>query len=313
MTGRCRSGVVALLATALLGGGLSAQQVADSAFAPKLGAPAFAAGQGPHVALDAAHFNFHTVDGRYLTFARVLRSDGFVVDGSSQPFAAASLEGVDVLVVANALAEENRSGNWVLPNPSAFTPEEIQAVVAFVENGGGLLLIADHMPFPGAAHDLAAAFGFTLQNGFAMESRNPSDPMVFRRSDGSLAAGPITDALGDPLGAIDSVVTFTGSAFRPPRRALPLLTFRDDAVSLDPDTAWAFHDGTPRVDVGGWSQGAAMTVGRGRVAVFGEAAMFSAQLAGSDRLPMGMNAPVAAQNPRFLVRVVRWLSGNGAS
>ena len=46
-----------------------------------------------------------------------------------------------------------------------------------------------------------------------------------------------------------------------------------------------------------------------RVAVFGEAAMFSAQLAGPDKRQMGMNAPIASKNPQFLLNVMHWLSG----
>jgi hypothetical protein len=50
-----------------------------------------------------------------------------------------------------------------------------------------------------------------------------------------------------------------------------------------------------------------MKVGKGRVAVFGEAAMFSAQLDGP-RQPMGMNAPGAEQNHQLLLNVMHWLS-----
>ena len=52
-----------------------------------------------------------------------------------------------------------------------------------------------------------------------------------------------------------------------------------------------------------------LTIGRGRVAVFGEAAMFSAQVSGPERRPMGMNRPTAAQNPQFLLNVMHWLAG----
>jgi len=52
-----------------------------------------------------------------------------------------------------------------------------------------------------------------------------------------------------------------------------------------------------------------VTVGRGRVAVFGEAAMFTAQVSGPERRPMGMNTPTAAQNPQFLLNVMHWLAG----
>ena len=292
-----------------------AQQVADSAFLPLLGPPAYAAGRGPRVALDEAHHNFHTLDGRYLVFGRVLGDDGFQVSSFRQAFTAESLSGVDVLVVANALAAENAlTLGWRLPTPSAFTPGEIGAVEAWVRGGGALLLVADHMPFPGAARELAAVFGFQLRNGFAMmeDTLAVREPLVFRRSDGSLADHPVTR--GGPAERIDSVATFTGEAFRIPSGAISLLTLPRGTVSLDPDTAWIFHDDTPAGDVAGWSQGAVAEWGRGRVAVFGEAAMFSAQLQTQEDgsvIPMGMNAPVAAQNPAFLLHLMRWLAGEG--
>jgi hypothetical protein len=40
----------------------------------------------------------------------------------------------------------------------------------------------------------------------------------------------------------------------------------------------------------------------------GEAAMCSAQLAGPQRGPMGMNHPWAPQNPQFCLNTVRWLT-----
>jgi len=66
---------------------------------------------------------------------------------------------------------------------------------------------------------------------------------------------------------------------------------------------------TPRVPIKGWHQGVVMKVGKGRVAIFGEAAMFSAQLQGPQKRPMGMNAPGAKQNTQFLLNVIHWLSG----
>jgi hypothetical protein len=37
--------------------------------------------------------------------------------------------------------------------------------------------------------------------------------------------------------------------------------------------------------------------------------MFSAQLSGPDKAPMGMNAPVAKHNPQFLLNLMHWLAG----
>jgi hypothetical protein len=41
--------------------------------------------------------------------------------------------------------------------------------------------------------------------------------------------------------------------------------------------------------------------------VFGEAAMFSAQLAGEQQGKMGMNNDLAKENPQFLLNIIHWL------
>jgi hypothetical protein len=78
---------------------------------------------------------------------------------------------------------------------------------------------------------------------------------------------------------------------------------------LMPQVAWQFSRLTPRVAGAGMLQGAVLAHGRGRVAAFGEAAMFSAQVAGPQRNPMGMNHPAAPQNAQFLLNVMHWLTG----
>ncbi|MDP3072010.1 MAG: DUF4350 domain-containing protein [Opitutaceae bacterium] len=284
-----------------------AQQIADTAFAPPIASPAFAEGRGPVVAIDEAHGNFHTATGRYVAFANLARRDGFVVRAATEKFSASALRDLRVLVIANALHPRNASGTWSLPTPSAFTPAEIEAVAAWVREGGALLLIADHMPFPGAAEALAAAFGFTFSNGFAQDAAGKSR-LVFRRADGSLADHAVVRGRS-AAEAITEVVAFTGSAFRGPPEAVSIFVLARGSVSLEPKVAWQFPPETPRADVSGWSQGALVKAGRGRVAVFGEAAMFSAQRAGPDKRPMGMNDPAAKQNPQFLLNVLRWLSG----
>jgi hypothetical protein len=45
------------------------------------------------------------------------------------------------------------------------------------------------------------------------------------------------------------------------------------------------------------------------VAVLGEAAMLTAQLAGPDKRPIGMNAPEARENVQFALNLLHWLSG----
>ena len=113
----------------------------------------------------------------------MLEADGYRVDRHVAGISDESLSAADVLVISNALHETNVN-NWELPTSSAFTAEEVQVIVSFVEAGGGLLLIADHMPFPGAAEDLAAEFDVTLRNGFAFSldaSEQTIHPDIFRR------------------------------------------------------------------------------------------------------------------------------------
>ena len=284
---------------------ISAQQVADTEYKPPLAKPAYARGKGPLVLLDEAHFNFHTATGRYLAFAELLRRDGYVVQGSTAKFTKDALRAAKILVIANALNERNGSGDWTLPTPSAFTDEEIAAVREWVQRGGALLLIADHMPFAGAAEKLGVAFGIKFTNGYVRDETSGAD--VFQRTDDSLRNHPITNGRS-AAEKVEAVATFTGSAFQVPN-AQPLLMLGASYVSWLTSTAGQFPPTTPRESVKGWLQGAVFQTGKGRVAVFGEAAMFSAQLAGPNRNPMGMNAPPAKQNYQFLLNVMHWLSG----
>jgi uncharacterized protein (DUF2249 family) len=296
-----------LMTSGLSGARATAQQVADTSFKPPIPNPAYPSGRGPVVLIDEAHFNFHTADGRYRPFADLLRRDGYVVKSSRFQFSKATLGNGQILVIANALAERNQT-DWSLPTPSAFSDEEVEAVRDWVRGGGSLLLIADHMPFPGAAEKLALALGVRFSNGYAIDERTKG-PMLFKLSDGSLKDHQITQGRAEAE-KVESVATFTGSAFQVEGDAQPLLILGPSVVSFMTSVAGQITDETPRTPVKGWYQGAVMRFGKGRVAVFGEAAMFSAQVAGPNRRPMGMNAPIAARNPQFLLNVMHWLSGN---
>ena len=288
-------------------GPVAAQQVADTLFVPMVHDPAHAAGKGPLVLVDAAHHNFHTPTGRYEPFARTLRADGYIVESNTERFTRAGLSRARVLVIANALAAENVE-EWVLPTPAAFDSAEISAVSAWVRDGGSLLLIADHMPFPGAAEDLAAVFGVYMCNGFAMIDGGGDGRMDFSRAAHTLADHPITRGR-NARERVEAVQSFTGQAFRLVGGGEGLMTLEPNVLLLFPTVAWQFSKLTPVIRAGGMQQGAAVRVGKGRVAVFGEAAMFSAQVVGPNRDPMGMNAPAASQNAQFLLNVMHWLEG----
>jgi hypothetical protein len=298
--------VACVAAIALAAAAAHAQQVADTTFRPVVGAPRFAPGEGPLVLIDEGHLNFHTMDGRYLPFARLLERDGWRVAPHRGKFTRESLAQARVLVIANALGD---TGEWVLPTKPAFTSQEVSEVKKWVEGGGSLFLIADHMPFPGANENLAKAFGVEFLNGFAGDSLGRMGIAMYRRRDGSLADCVVTN--GDER--IDSIATFTGQGFRLKGKGTPVLTMDRRFAILMPKVAWEFGHDTKKLPGAGLFQGVLLERGDGRVAVFGEAAMFSAQLGGPNGAPMGMNIPLAGQNARLALNVMRWLAKASAA
>jgi hypothetical protein len=296
--------VLILFSVLLFTFNLFAQQSADTSFVPSNKNKTFTEGKLPVVLIDEAHNNYHTIDGRYQAFKKVLQSDGYIIKPNKCKFNIDTLKNADILVIANALNEKNTQ-NWELPNFSAFTRDEIENVYNWVKDGGSLLLIADHMPFPKAAQDLAAIFGFHFNNGFAIDTT--SGRTIFRKSDNSLLNHPITNGL-NVKEKIDSVRTFTGQAFIIPFNAQPIFVFKKPTISYMPNIAWEFNDKTPILPVDNWCQGATLEFFNGRIAIFGEAAMFTAQYNKRNKRWFGLRAKRAEQNEQFLLNVLHWLT-----
>lgn len=298
--------LIAATLLTLAAGGACAQQVADRSFQPRLAHPVYARGRGPVVCLDQAHQNGHTLEGRYWAFGELLRRDGYRLVANTQILSATSLAACRVFVSANARPALGPGDTMPRPTPSAFSVDEIAALKTWVDGGGALLLIADHMYSGGAAAKLAAAFDVDFTDGFALKDPEPQPSDAFRRSDGTLRDHAITRGRNSGE-SVSQVLTFAGQAFHAPRAA-PLLVFPPGYVLLLPDKPWEFDVNTPRQPIEGWLQGAAQEVGRGRAAFFGEAAMFTAQLAGEEREPVGMNTPGAEGNSQFILNVLHWLT-----
>jgi hypothetical protein len=328
---------VALVVAALLlpADGMRAQQVADTAYRFPNPNPAFAPGEGPTVCVDGGHNNFHTIEGRYAPFATLVGGDGFAVRGVQDPIGEAVLASCGVLVIANSLGETDRAPA-ALPRQSAFTSDEIDAIIAWVLLGGSLLLIADHAPYPAAVRDLAALMGFHILNGFAAPAAmTPGAISPF--GDVALVEHAAWQSFGETMGftmdMIDSalshagvlgdhpvlrgrnrtesvgmVVAFQGQAFQGVPEVMPLLIWGPDARAGIVLGRGVAAEEWPVFTIGGWLAGGARTFGAGRVVMLGEAAMCSAQIAGG-RLKAGMNAPIAPDNAQFCLNAVRWLAG----
>jgi hypothetical protein len=278
-----------------------AQQVADTLFSPPIPNPVYAKSAGPVIWIDEAHANFHTINGRFKPFASILTRDGYQMKPNTGVFSKTELAKGRILVIANALHPDNRT-NWTLPNPSAFTDQEIEEVRAWVNEGGSLFLIADHMPFPGAAEKLAAAFGFKFYNGFAIRKGSGKD--IFAPGKG-LTENVITKGRNSGE-TISSLQTFTGQAFEIPKDATPVVVLDNKYQMKLPKTAWQFKKDTQIIPAENLVQGAFMKYGKGRVVIFGEAAMFTAQTQGG-KSKMGMNQKSASQNVQFLLNTIHWL------
>lgn len=288
--------------------------------------PTYPLGTGPSVLFDTAH---HNVGDNGVSIAKWLQADGYVTRELTRPFDRESLDGVQIAVICNALAAQNALGSarptnqvWRLPTLSAFSSEEISVLHEWVLRGGALLLVFDHMPMPGAAEQLAAAFGVEVSNGFAVDARllrsldadtvTRAGQVMFSRADHMLADDPVTNGRGSAE-RVDVVVSYAGSAFRVPAGARSLLTLGPLFVSLRATVAWEFSESTPRQAVGGWSQGAILRAGRGRLAVLSDAQIFGSPDGFASLLKFmeerGERPAQAGENPRLLLNLFHWLSG----
>lgn len=283
---------------------LFAQQEPDMSFEFSIEDLAYQKEAGPLLCIDSAHNNFHTLEGGFAPFARVMKEDGYnLINVDSSLDVVEQLKACDVFIIVNPLHKSNVR-NWVLPNPSAFSELEIANLNKWVEEGGSLFLIADHMPFAGAAYDLGNSFGFRFRNGFATLAKDVNQPDMFTLENGRLLESPISGR------KITTVTTFTGSAFTYPEKAIPILVFKRGDYSLEPEVAWQFNEDTKTVALGNYTQGAIMEYGAGKIAVFGEAAMFTAQKIQTPQgeFKVGLNNTyLAPQNLSFLLNLMHWL------
>ena len=91
-------------------------------------------------------------DGYYQTLAEHLGNNDFTIDITSQGFLTDDPSGYDVIVVCLTSAFY-----------SSYTSTEVERIVDFVDNGGGLLIMGDMQAAPNAnIQPVASEFGITL-------------------------------------------------------------------------------------------------------------------------------------------------------
>lgn len=282
--------------------GLLSQQQADPNFDAKVANPAYTSTH-PKILFDEAHNNFHTATGRYKPFVDLITNDGYQVSSNKEKFQPNVLQGHDVLVIANALGSSD--SNPLARTGPAFTDDECNIVREWVRNGGALLLIADHAPAGGAAENLGAAFGVDMSKAYTGDPTNFQRKgldvswIVFSRSNGALGRHAIMEGRNETE-RIKLVMSFTGQSLKGPTGAIALLKLSDAAYDV-------LNLSTPQqattVPAAGRAQAIAMPFGKGRVVVFGEAAMLTAQ-----NVNFGMNYP-GLDNRQLVLNLMHWLTG----
>jgi len=295
------------------------EQLVDEGFKPAVSNPAYPE-DGPTVAIDEAHFNFHTAGGQYRPFAELLRRDGYNVTILSAGLEPGALAGMDVLIIANALPRDEDN-----PSLPAFTEQECDILVEWVRSGGSLLLIADHAPFGDAAVNLAGRFGVAMGKGWAFDRGSDggiTSQLVFSRENGLLGNHPILSGR-EEREEISVIKTFTGQSIGVPDGAAALMLLgasareaktREDmqaegAAASGGEETGSF--GVLSIPVAGRAQGLAMKYGKGRIVVLGEAGFLSAQVIrfpDGREIKFGMNVP-GNDNIQFGLNVLHWLSG----
>jgi hypothetical protein len=271
----------------------------------------------PVLAFDVGHNNSWIQD-ELEVLAEYFTTEGFVVRQHLGAFTRESLNDVHIIHISNAIAPENVN-NWSLPTPSAFTSKEIDVLYDWVNDGGSLLMVIEHMPFGGSFEDLARAFDVEVSNGFAVDEHLLSGYsedvianagyLVSSRKEGTLVKHSILDGT-EPFGQIEFLAADVGSAFRLTARAFSLITLGPTIISLEPEVSWEFDSLTDRRTVTGWSQAGVIEVGKGRVAILGDNFLFivPAFLAPS-HWESEKDAKFGIHNAQFTKNLLDWLSG----
>jgi hypothetical protein len=168
-----------------------------------------------------------------------------------------------------------------------------------------------------AARELALRFGVDMGLGYVVDlqhSQGNPTYLVFSDRNGLLGDSAIIHGRNEAEG-VHRVVAFTGQSLSIPSGAIALLKLAPSALDVDSDAGMrAVMSGEAHPDVHpvqDRAQAVALRFGKGRVAVFGEAALFSAQRLKQEGKPdfrFGMNVP-GNDDKQLALNVLHWLSG----
>ena len=311
--------------------------------------PAYQAGAGPLIAFYDAPPDKSSANEQYPGLLALLEADGYRTRRITGPLSPSSLKDAGVLFIRSpgsvaalkiASAHAGRPADAEVDAVQAafLTDREVSVLVDWVRDGGSLLLIADHPPFPLAAAKLTAALGVTnWPNGNAgvrtdlcgptpgnsgcwapdPDGHRSATNIVFHRPEFPPKTSPALVTLEGPASRLAYQSAAAVLARHPitegrepgeqVRRVVTIggSAFQPPRGSIPiltlPPTAVIRRRLTADAPIGGWVQGAVTGFGNGRLALFAESAILSG---GIDVTP----GTVWADNRQFVLNVMHWLT-----
>jgi hypothetical protein len=260
----------------------------------------------PKVLFDEAHKNHHKIANTYKPFATLINNDGCIVKVNDKTITSNILAGTDIYIIATAMGKEDPGST------SPFTKEEIDAVEAWVKNGGSALIITEHFPFGLAMAPLLNPFGVQVHNGYTedtlLNNKEVMDALLFQKVKGNLnPAHPM-------LNNVERINTFTGSSVKGDSTWTPLIIFTPNAqnfnvkvdVKKDDNDIITSVEYADFYSANGYAQGICKQYGKGRIVVLAESAFITAQTDKNGN-KFGINIPNTG-NKQFALNLIRWLA-----
>ncbi|MEO1135448.1 MAG: hypothetical protein AAFW68_02415 [Pseudomonadota bacterium] len=132
---------------------------------------------GTRVLIDRFHQTIYTNDEGTTgaeVMLEIMERDGFDTGFADTPLTSASLQNADILIIHGLPNERVELASGETFHHSPLSAEEVEAIVRFVDEGGGLYLSLSHFPGGSGAAPLLNAFSVKFRDGYIYSKAYPS-------------------------------------------------------------------------------------------------------------------------------------------
>ncbi len=275
--------------------------------------PVLSTQHGSRVVIDRFHETIYSLpdeENGTLQMQDMMRRDGFtLVDATSS--LDQHLQGADVLIIHGLPNDKVELPNGGVFWKSPLSSEEVDAIIRYIDAGGGLYLSLSHWPGGGGALPLLEALNVKLRDGYVWSKEYPSyvDPASgicshyfgMSEADGTLnkghpvAAGPLT---------VNKVDFLCGTAI-----------FREKKDAILPFPAGSINYTTGEIAAEASDEYAGMigfSYGKGKVVVATDQGMFRNFIFtftdGENTEDIAVTLSADNDNANLFINMMRWLS-----